>query len=87
MSTKECFTVEVVASGKPLSDDPQPGSLHGFLRISIAGGGTTEYLNATLFDMITALSYELKKRLEASAISQGLMKPRPTISAGPARLG
>jgi hypothetical protein len=58
-------------------------NLRSELRICDPDGDTTE-MSGNLFGMTTVLSYELKKRLEASAASQGLDQVRSFSGVAPA---
>jgi hypothetical protein len=83
VSNMESFTVEVTASAAPAGEGPLFEYIRGSLRIFDAGGNTTE-MSGNLFDMITALSHELRNRLVASALSQGLGDDSvPHVGAGP----
>src|SRR5687768_4352521 len=71
VTSVQCFTVEVTANAVATRHGPLLDYLSGSLCISDAGGNKTE-MSGNLFDMITALSHELKERLKASVLSQGL---------------
>jgi hypothetical protein len=70
VTTVQCFTVEVTANAVATRQGPLLDYLSGSLRIIDADGNMTE-MSGNLFDMITAVSHELKDRLKASALSQG----------------
>jgi hypothetical protein len=83
VTSVQCFTVEVTANAVATSQGPLLDYLSGSLCIVDAGGNKTE-MSGNLFDMITALSHELKNRLEASARSQGLCEDSTThVGYGP----